>query len=111
MTRLGLRRTLKFMSTAPSNFCMAPRGLRLLALGALLSALSACVTAPPVAPGPPAPDAVATQAPQPPPNPQIFVYPNNAQSADQLDRDRYECNNWAVKQSGFDPSQAQVPPH
>src|SRR5271170_3390123 len=79
MTRLGLRRTLKFMSTAPSNFCMAPRGLRLLALGALLSALSACVTAPPVAPGPPAPDAVATQAPQPPPNPQIFVYPNNAQ--------------------------------
>jgi hypothetical protein len=90
---------------------MAPRGLRLLALGALLSALSACVTAPPVAPGPPAPDAVVTQAPQPPPNPQIFVYPNNAQSADQLDRDRYECNNWAVKQSGFDPSQAQVPPH
>jgi hypothetical protein len=101
------------MSTAPKNSWLAPRALTLLALGALLSSLSACVTAPPVAPvpPPPAPDAVVAPAPPPPPNPQIFVYPNNAQSADQLDRDRYECNNWAVKQSGFDPSQAQVPPH
>jgi hypothetical protein len=54
---------------------------------------------------------VVAQAAPPAPTPQIFVYPDNGQSAEQLDRDRYECNSWAVKQSGFDPSQAQVPPH
>jgi hypothetical protein len=102
-----------FMITAPRNCWFGPRAATLLALGAALSTLSACVTAPPLAPSPPppAPDAVVAQAPQPPPNPQIFVYPNNGQSADQLDRDRYECNSWAVKQTGFDPSQPQVPPH
>ena len=101
------------MSTAQKNSWLGPRGATLLALGALLSSMSACVTAPPVAatPPPPPPDAVVTEAPPPAPNPQIFVYPNNGQSADQLDRDRYGCNSWAVKQSGFDPSQAQVPPH
>jgi hypothetical protein len=38
---------------------------------------------------------------------QIYVYPNAGQSEGQLDRDRYECHVWAVKQSGFDPSQSQ----
>ncbi|HEV7716076.1 MAG TPA: glycine zipper 2TM domain-containing protein, partial [Steroidobacteraceae bacterium] len=27
------------------------------------------------------------------------------------DRDKFECNSWAVKQTGFDPSLPQVPPH
>ena len=101
-----------FMSSVPMNSRFGGRSARLLATGVLLSSLCACVTAPPpVATSPPPPEAVVAQAPQPPPNLQIFVYPNNGQSAEQLDRDRYECNNWAVKQSGFDPSQAQVPPH
>jgi len=69
-----------------------------------LGTLSACVVAPPR-------EEPAPMPPPPPPIPQLFVYPNNGQSPDQLDRDRYECNNWAVKQTGFDPSQPQLPPH
>ncbi len=45
------------------------------------------------------------------PNTQVYVYPQNGQSPQQLDRDRYECHAWAVKQSNFDPSQAHVAPH
>lgn len=66
--------------------------------------LSACETPPPrpVAP-PPAPPAVAQIA-------SVAAYPAKGQSLEQADRDRYECHNWAVKQSGFDPSQPNVPP-
>lgn len=46
----------------------------------------------------------------PPPPTQVYVYPNNGQDAARLDRDRYECHMWAVNQSGFDPSNATVPP-
>lgn len=99
------------MSQLRMNLNVVRRGAVLIATGALLAALGGCVTAPPPAPPAPPPDAVVTPAEQQPPNPQIFVYPNNGQSAEQLDRDRYECNTWAVRQSGFDPSQAQVPPH
>lgn len=42
---------------------------------------------------------------------QVYVYPRNAQAANQVDRDRYECHTWAVKQSNFDPSAAHVAPH
>lgn len=34
----------------------------------------------------------------------IFVYPQQGQSTEQIDMDRYECHLWAVGQSGFDPS-------
>ena len=37
-------------------------------------------------------------------NSDIFVYPNNGQSAGQQSQDRYECHVWAANQSGFDPS-------
>jgi len=67
--------------------------------------LSACQTPPP-------PRAVV-----PPPRPanvsqitMVAAYPAKGQSAEQADRDRYECHNWAVKQSHFDPSQPSVPP-
>ncbi|HEY4367634.1 MAG TPA: glycine zipper 2TM domain-containing protein [Steroidobacteraceae bacterium] len=50
-------------------------------------------------------------APAPAPATQVYVYPTSGQTAAQLDRDRYECHTWAVKQSGFDPSQDQVAPH
>ncbi|HWW19984.1 MAG TPA: hypothetical protein VNZ06_04200 [Steroidobacteraceae bacterium] len=49
-------------------------------------------------------------APPPPTPMQIVVYPAKGQSAEQLDRDRYECHVWAVQQSGFDPSQSGLPP-
>jgi len=48
------------------------------------------------------PEAVSTQ---------VFVYPTQSQSGAQLDRDRYECNSWAVRQTGFDPSLPSVAPH
>jgi hypothetical protein len=41
----------------------------------------------------------------------VNVYPSNGQSAEQADRDRYECHEWAVQQTGFDPSGTHVAPH
>jgi hypothetical protein len=37
----------------------------------------------------------------------LYVYPQKGQSADQQDRDRYECHSWAVQQTGFDPTRPQ----
>lgn len=37
---------------------------------------------------------------------EIFVYPNEGQSDEQRERDRYECYLWAVEQTGFDPGTA-----
>lgn len=80
------------------------------ALVALLSGaallLSACVTAPPPAPRPPPPP-----APLPPPPSEVFAYPQRGQTAQQQDRDHYECSTWATQQTGFDPSAPGVPPH
>lgn len=36
---------------------------------------------------------------------QQFIYPAKGQSAEQTDRDKYDCYNWAKQQTGFDPSQ------
>jgi len=44
---------------------------------------------------------------QPPPT-QVFFYPTAGQTPERQDRDRYECYLWAVKQTGFDPSQPLV---
>src|SRR5215469_11589019 len=68
--------------------------------------LVGCVEAPPPRPRP-------VYAPPPPdkPNTDVYAYPLNGQSPDQQERDRYECNAWAVRQSGFDPSGPNVPPH
>src|ERR671914_599777 len=38
---------------------------------------------------------------------QPFIYPSQGQSPEQQQRDRYECHNWAVQQTGFDPSMSQ----
>jgi hypothetical protein len=76
------------------------RPARALVLGAS-AVLSACVTPPPRTPvGPP-----------PPPDTTVFFYPSHGQTAQQQDRDKYECNNWAVRESGFDPSAPATPPH
>ena len=66
--------------------------------------LTGCVVAPPPhrAPPPPPPDKPITD---------VYAYPQNNQTPDQQERDRYECNTWAVQQSGFDPSGPNVPPH
>ena len=35
---------------------------------------------------------------------QLFIYPQQGQSAEQQSKDRFECHNWAVQQSGFNPT-------
>ena len=59
----------------------------------LLGLLSGCVTPPP-----------RTYAVPAPPPQRVFVYPAHGQSPEQTERDRYECHNWAVQQTGVDPS-------
>jgi hypothetical protein len=49
---------------------------------------------------------------QPPPTPtEVFFYPNQGQTSEQQERDRYECYLWAVQQTGFDPSDTNLAPH
>ncbi|HEY1283456.1 MAG TPA: glycine zipper 2TM domain-containing protein [Steroidobacteraceae bacterium] len=83
------------------------------ALAAAVLLLSACAETP-SHPAPAPHHAARTEQPPPAPQPvntQVFVYPTSGQSADRVNRDRYECYLWSVKQSGFDPSQAQLAPH
>jgi hypothetical protein len=80
------------------------RSTRVLRAGAMLAAgltLAACVTPPP--------RTVAVPAPPPPQPQRVFVYPNNGQSPEQTDRDRYECHTWAVHETGVDPSRPDAP--
>jgi hypothetical protein len=60
--------------------------------------------------GDPAPPTEANVAPAPT-GAEIYVYPAKGQNDRQLDRDRYECHNWAMKQTGFDPSEPHLAPH
>ena len=77
---------------------------RLVMTAGLACALSACVVAPPPRPAPP-------PAAMPAPNITVYAYPQNGQTAQQEDRDRYECSTWATQQTGFNPSAPNVPPH
>jgi hypothetical protein len=71
----------------------------------LLGVLAGCAT-------PPERQASYRAAPPPPVQPpappqQVYFYASKGQTPDQVDRDRFECHEWAVKQSGFDPSLPQ----
>jgi hypothetical protein len=72
-------------------------GLRFAVPMAVAVLLAACVAPPPR----------AVRVPAPPPQ-RVFVYPANGQSAEQTERDRYECHLWAVQQTGVDPSRADA---
>jgi hypothetical protein len=63
--------------------------------------LAGCETTPVRSPPPPPPVSVPTT---------VYAYPRSGQTPAQLDRDRYECHVWAVRQSGFDPSRQAVAP-
>jgi len=78
-------------------------GRSLLAVLALFS-IAACATEP---------QPVPVREETPPPDTNVYFYPTqgHAIAADQQDRDRYECNTWAVQKTGFDPSLPNVPPH
>jgi hypothetical protein len=67
-----------------------------------LACLGGCAAQPPIL------HSEADSAPAMPPT-QVYFYPSAGQSAAQQDRDRYECYLWAVKQTGFDPSQPPAP--
>jgi hypothetical protein len=64
---------------------------------AVASMLAACVAPPPR----------TVAVPAPPPQ-RVFVYPAQGQSSEQTERDRYECHEWAVQQTGVDPSRADA---
>ena len=34
---------------------------------------------------------------------ELYIYPANGQSAEQQDKDKFECYNWAKNDTGFDP--------
>jgi len=64
------------------------------------------VTEPPPAAGGDA-DQAGSAAPYGAPNgpsPDIYLYPRNGQSDQQMSNDRYECHSWAAGQTGFDPT-------
>lgn len=85
-----------------------PGARTVLALIPLAVAATGCAATPTASPGQSAP----AQATLPPPtSPEVFVYPAGGQDERQLDRDRYECHLWAVRQSQFDPSLPGLPPH
>jgi len=75
---------------------------RVITVAVMATALAACVEAPPRR------VVVRDQMP-PPPVARIIVYPAHGQSPEQLERDRYECHLWSVKETGFDPSRPGVP--
>ena len=39
----------------------------------------------------------------------VYIYPANQQTAEQSERDRYECYVWASGESGFDPAAENTP--
>jgi hypothetical protein len=41
---------------------------------------------------------------------QVYFYPLKGQTIEQQSRDHYECYDWAIKQTGFDPSLSPLPP-
>ena len=41
---------------------------------------------------------------------QVYFYPKLGQTTNQQSRDHYECYNWAIDQTGFDPSVSSIPP-
>jgi hypothetical protein len=40
---------------------------------------------------------------------QVYFYPKAGQTTEQQSRDHYDCYNWAIKQTGFDPGQSAIP--
>ncbi|MBS0422196.1 MAG: glycine zipper family protein [Proteobacteria bacterium] len=80
---------------------VAAKGAVLLTAAALLAG---CVEQP-------QPRRVYQSPPPPPPRTDVYAYPTQGQTPEQTDRDRYDCHEWAVKQSNFDPSAPGTPPH
>lgn len=89
--------------TAAHGGAKAPVGILLLSA---VFALSACYPAPYHASPTPVPPAAS--APKPPET-QVYFYPKAGQTNEQQSRDHFDCYNWAIKQTGFDPGQSAIP--
>jgi hypothetical protein len=71
------------------------------------------VVAPPADAGDPNdPNAAASAPPPPPQGDNLYIYPQQGQSAEQQSSDQYDCHKWSAAQTGFDPTQPSggVPP-
>src|SRR5581483_333328 len=42
------------------------------------------------------------------PTDELYIYPNQGQSEEQVDADRAQCHQWAVEQVGYDPDNAST---
>ena len=61
----------------------------------------------------PMPERVAPRPMAAPPRPsltQVYFYPLKGQTVEQQSKDHYDCYNWAIKKTGFDPSLSPLPP-
>jgi outer membrane lipoprotein SlyB len=69
--------------------------------------VSACYPAPyrPIPRAMPAETATSSQVPPT----QVYFYPKAGQTTEQQSRDHYDCYNWAVQQTGFDPGRSAIP--
>jgi outer membrane lipoprotein SlyB len=92
------------LSSRPGVLSGQPCASRAL-IAATALALTGCAASPPPTAAPP------SEVLQPPPATQVFVYASGGQTAAQLDRDRYECHLWAVRQARYDPSLPDLAPH
>ena len=86
---------------------------RPLAITLLMSCAAVALADPSTAPAAAGPSAAAPADAQAPPaaSADIYVYAAHGQNDKQLDRDRYECHNWAVAQSHYNPSDPHLAPH
>ena len=41
---------------------------------------------------------------------EMFIYPAKGQSGEQQQKDEFECHQWALQQTGYDPTKAQQAP-
>lgn len=73
---------------------------RILVTALVATLVAGCASTPPPRRAP---------APEPVAPPRVYVYPQQGQSPARLDRDRYECHEWAARESGFDPSRHALP--
>ena len=100
-------KTLQSVQSATNKFSSVASWRVILIAMVPLTMLGACTSSPPrrtvervSLPVAPAPIAA----------PKLYAYPTSGQNAEQQDRDRFECHQWAVKQTNYDPGYARHVP-
>jgi hypothetical protein len=91
------------IAMAPPPGTAVPPDNAVTELGPVNNGVQQIASAPPASVVPPAPAVPAPAVAQAGGN-QLFIYPRQGQTTDQQNRDRRECNSWAVSQTGRDPA-------